>query len=95
MPFGVLNAAQTFQPFMNKVLRGLHFCYVCVDDVLPLPGLIQKITSSICVWFVNASATTAPLSTQASANWKCLSWIFWDTWGIIMAFLLEEKVEAI
>ena len=34
MPFGLRNAAQTFQRFMDQVLRGLHFCFVYVDDVL-------------------------------------------------------------
>lgn len=34
MPFGLRNAAQTFQRFMNQVLRGLDFAYVYVDDLL-------------------------------------------------------------
>ena len=34
MPFGLRNAAQTFQHFMDQVLRGLDFCYVYIDDVL-------------------------------------------------------------
>ena len=34
MPFGLRNAAQTFQRFIDEVLRGLHFCYACIDDVL-------------------------------------------------------------
>ena len=34
MPFGLRNAAQTFQRFMDQVLRGLQFCFVYVDDVL-------------------------------------------------------------
>ena len=34
MPFGLKNAAQTFQRFMDQVLRGLDFCYVYVDDIL-------------------------------------------------------------
>ena len=34
MPFGLRNAAQTFQRFMDEVLRGLHFAYTYIDDVL-------------------------------------------------------------
>ena len=34
MPFGLRNAAQTFQRFIDKVLCGLHFCYAYMDDLL-------------------------------------------------------------
>ena len=34
MPFGLRNAAQTFQRFMDQVLRGLSFAYDYIDDVL-------------------------------------------------------------
>ena len=34
MPFGLRNAAQTFQRFIDQVLRGLHFCYAYIDDIL-------------------------------------------------------------
>ena len=34
MPFGLRNAAQTFQRFIDHVLRGLHFCYAYLDDLL-------------------------------------------------------------
>ena len=34
MPFGLRNAAQTFQCFIDQVLRGLHFCYAYIDDLL-------------------------------------------------------------
>ena len=34
MPFGLRNAAQTFQRFRDQVLRGLHFCYDYIDDLL-------------------------------------------------------------
>lgn len=34
MTFGLCNAAQTFQRFMNEVLQGLDFCFVYIDDIL-------------------------------------------------------------
>ena len=34
MPFGLRNAAQTFQSFMDEVCRGLNFLYVYLDDIL-------------------------------------------------------------
>ena len=34
MPFGLRNAAQTFQRFIDKVLHGFSFCYAYIDDVL-------------------------------------------------------------
>ena len=34
MPFGLCNAAQTFQRFIDQVLRGLPFCYAYIDDLL-------------------------------------------------------------
>ena len=34
MPFGLKNAAQTFQRFMDSVCRGLDFVFVYLDDIL-------------------------------------------------------------
>jgi hypothetical protein len=34
MSFGLCNAAQTFQRFMDDILRGLDFCFAYVDDIL-------------------------------------------------------------
>ena len=34
MPFGLQNAAQTFQRFIDQVLRGLPYCYAYIDDLL-------------------------------------------------------------
>eukprot|EP00731_Ephydatia_muelleri_P016142 Em0009g566a len=34
MPFGLKNAAQTFQRFMDQVLRGIPSAYAYIDDVL-------------------------------------------------------------
>ena len=42
MPFGLRNAAQTFQCFMDQVLRGLNFCYIHIDDVLIASRTTEK-----------------------------------------------------
>ncbi|KAK3894821.1 hypothetical protein Pcinc_001443 [Petrolisthes cinctipes] len=34
MPFGLRNAAQTFQRFIDEVLRGLPYCFAYIDDLL-------------------------------------------------------------
>uniref|UniRef100_A0A5S6QLN8 RNA-directed DNA polymerase n=1 Tax=Trichuris muris TaxID=70415 RepID=A0A5S6QLN8_TRIMR len=34
MPFGLRNAAHTFQRFLDQVLRGLENCFAYVDDIL-------------------------------------------------------------
>lgn len=34
MSYGLRNAGQTFQRFIDEVLRGLDFCYPYIDDVL-------------------------------------------------------------
>lgn len=34
MPFGLCNAAQTFQRFMHSVTQDLNFCFVYQDDIL-------------------------------------------------------------
>ena len=34
MPFGLRSAAQTFQRFIDQVLRDFHFCYAYIDDIL-------------------------------------------------------------
>lgn len=34
MSFGLRNAAQTFQRFIDEVTRGLDFCYAYIDDIL-------------------------------------------------------------
>lgn len=34
MPFGLRNAAQTFQRLMNIILSGLDYCFCYLDDIL-------------------------------------------------------------
>ena len=42
MPFGLRNAAQTFQRFMNQVLQGLDFAYTYIDDVLIASSSLEE-----------------------------------------------------
>jgi hypothetical protein len=41
MSFGLRNAAQTFQRFMDDILRGLDFCFVYLDDILVLSRSLE------------------------------------------------------
>lgn len=38
MSFGLRNAAQTFQRFLDEVLRGMDFCFSYIDDILVSSG---------------------------------------------------------
>ena len=42
MPFGLRNAAQTFQRFMNKVLQGLDFVFAYIDDLLIASSSVEE-----------------------------------------------------
>ena len=33
LPFGLRNAAQTFQRFTDEILRGFNFCHAYIDDI--------------------------------------------------------------
>ena len=42
MTFGLRNTAQTFQRFIDNVLRGLDFCYAYIDDILISSSLQEE-----------------------------------------------------
>ena len=42
MPFGLRNAAQTCQRFMDEVTRGLPFCFVYIDDILVASATLSE-----------------------------------------------------
>ncbi|CAE1249039.1 unnamed protein product [Acanthosepion pharaonis] len=44
MPFGLRNAAQSFQRLIDEVLRGLHFTFAYIDDVLIASRNIEEHT---------------------------------------------------
>lgn len=42
MSFGLRNAAETFQRFIDEVLCDLEFCYVYIDDILVASSSIEE-----------------------------------------------------
>jgi hypothetical protein len=42
MSFGLRNAAQTFQPFINGILRGLDFCFAYLDNILIFSRTLEE-----------------------------------------------------
>jgi hypothetical protein len=42
MSFGLRNAAQTFQRFMDDILRGLDFCFAYLDDILVFSRSLEE-----------------------------------------------------
>ena len=42
MPFGLCNAAQTFQQYIDEVIQGLPFGYAYIDDLLKASETIKE-----------------------------------------------------
>ena len=49
MPFGLRNAAQSFQRFMDQVLRGLDFCFAYVYDLLVFSSSPEEHLQSLSI----------------------------------------------
>ena len=63
MPFGLRNAAQTFQRFIDEVLRGLDFCFGYIDDILiasTTPAEHLQHLRSVLHWLVDNGLTINP-----------------------------------
>ncbi|KAL5515485.1 hypothetical protein EMCRGX_G000658 [Ephydatia muelleri] len=74
MPFGLKNVAQTFQRFMDQVLRGISSAYAYIDDVL-IASHTQEQHLKTCDWFLSDSLNMAYSSTLTSAFSDVGSWI--------------------
>nr|CAH8853834.1 unnamed protein product [Trichobilharzia regenti] len=51
MPFGLKNAAQTFQRFMDQVTQGLDFVFVYIDDVLIASSSMEEHMEHLSCYF--------------------------------------------
>ena len=58
MPFGVRNAAQTLQRFIDQLLCGLPFTYGYIDDVF-ISSLSADEHKSICAQFFDTLTNVA------------------------------------
>lgn len=95
MPFGLRNAAQTFQRFINEVLHGLDFCYAYIDDILIASATPEEHEDHLQQLFTRLDAYGIRINRT-----KC---IFGDSEVKFLGYLvseegtkpLPEKVEAI
>ena len=55
MPFGLKNAAQTFQRLMDSVLRDLPFVFVYLDDILVASASVEEHLSHLRALFTRLS----------------------------------------
>jgi len=51
MSFGLRNATQTFQRFIDEVLRHLDFCYAYIDNVLVASASEEDHEQHLCIYF--------------------------------------------
>ncbi|BHF67784.1 hypothetical protein SprV_0301081300 [Sparganum proliferum] len=51
MPFGLRNAAQSFQRFIDEILRGLLFAYAYIDDILVASSSAEEHASHLRLIF--------------------------------------------
>ena len=50
-PFGLRNAAQGFQQFMDQVLYGLSFAYAYIDDILIASPSLEHLSKTSKLFF--------------------------------------------
>ena len=95
MPFGLRNAAQPFQRFIDQVLQGLECCYAYIDDLLiasPTPEDHKQHLRSVLKRLSNHSILINPAKCVWGATELQFLGHLVDSQGIRP---LEEKVQAI
>ena len=53
MPFGLKNAAQTFQRLMDSIFQHLDFVFVFLDDILVASKSLDGTPTFHTPWFTN------------------------------------------
>jgi hypothetical protein len=59
MSFGLRNAAQMFQRFMDDVLRALDFCFAYLDDILVFSRSLEKYERYVRAFFDRLQTTVS------------------------------------
>ncbi len=90
MPFGLKNAAQTFQRFMDDVPRGLQFSYDYVDDLLIASNTPAEHLDHLRQVF-NVSATMVLSSMPKRVSWAPVVLPSWDMLLTAMVFTLHPR----
>ena len=72
MPFGLCNAAQTFQRFIDQVLQGLDHTYAYIDDVLIASPTLESHRQHLHS-VLNVCNSTASPSIIINLNLECQS----------------------
>ena len=99
MPFGLRNAAQTFQRFIDQVLQGLECCYAYIDDLLiasPTPEDHKQHLRSVlkclgilinpakCVWGATELQFLGHLwIPRASDHWRRRCKLLWTSLSLL------------
>ncbi|KFD65722.1 LOW QUALITY PROTEIN: hypothetical protein M514_22061 [Trichuris suis] len=89
MPFGLRNAAQSFQRPIDQVLRGLPFCYAYIDDLIIV--VMSKSIIGIYKFFSSAYKSLRSSSKRTNASLAHLSLILLDTTSANTVSSLSHK----
>ncbi|RUS85586.1 hypothetical protein EGW08_006669 [Elysia chlorotica] len=77
MPFGLKNAAQSFQRLMDGILRDIPFAFVYLDDILVASRSSQEHAQHLEQLF-NSCLLTVLSSTRQNVSSVSRNLIFWD-----------------
>ena len=78
MPFGLRNAGQSFQDFMDKVLEGLDCIFFYLDDIL-MASKPRRSTRSTWRRSPSGSSSTTWYFTWRSVSSSSRQWSFWGS----------------
>jgi hypothetical protein len=84
MPFGLMNAAQTYQRLMDRLFGHLPFVFTYLDDHLIASATLDEHMQHLAMFF-QVLQENASQSIQVSAHSQSPQSNSWDTWWMVMA----------